>query len=70
MQIKIQQKREKKKGRLFQSFGPTTEKARSPLVFSLVLGTRSRSELVDLSDLEYDAVTTRLSTVGPDCEEI
>ncbi len=41
-----------REGRPFQSFGPTTEKARSPLVFSLVLGTCSRSELVDLSDLD------------------
>jgi len=30
-------------GRLFHSFGPTTEKARSPLVFSLDLGTINTS---------------------------
>jgi len=39
-------------GRLFHSFGPTTENARSPLVFSLDLGTIINNLCWDdLSDL-------------------
>ena len=41
-----------RRGRLFQSLGAAAEKALSPLVFSLVLGTTSRDWSADLRDLE------------------
>ncbi len=56
------------KGKLFQSLGATTENARSPLSFNLVLGTSKSSGLATLDSFEVCVhVKDQLNKRVPDC---